>query len=200
MYFLYLYYNRFLINHLILSIALQCIRDIDQVMQSKIHLLMVEKNYYQILGVTSEAEDVVIRAAYRALVQKYHPDKHTGDGITDAKRALLSDQVREIQEAYQVLSNAKARAQYDKQKHFEDANTYVADSALLTQLESVSWNALLDRHPKFKQHFSQLEVRQPEVAREYKTLVLELLSQGMLSRAIRKLSSAKDDKDTININ
>ena len=200
MYFLYLYYNRFLINHLILSIALQCIRDIEQVMQSKIHLLMVEKNYYQILGVTSEAEDVVIRAAYRALVQKYHPDKYASKGISDADRALLSDQVREIQNAYQVLSNASTRAQFDQQMQFEDGNTFVADSALLHQQDSVSWQLLLDRHPKYKEHFSVLEIRQPEIAKEYKTLVLELLSQGMLARAIRKLSSSVDGEDAIDLN
>ena len=33
------------------------------------------KTYYQILGVTPDAEDVVIRAAFKALTQRYHPDK-----------------------------------------------------------------------------------------------------------------------------
>ena len=161
---------------------------------------MLKKNYYQILGVTSEAEDVVIRAAYRALVQKYHPDKYASKGISDADRALLSDQVREIQNAYQVLSNASTRAQFDQQMQFEDGNTFVADSALLHQQDSVSWQLLLDRHPKFKEHFSVLEIRQPEIAKEYKTLVLELLSQGMLARAIRKLSSSVDGEDAIDLN
>ena len=37
------------------------------------------KNLYQILGVLDTAEDIVIRAAYKALAQKYHPDKWSGD-------------------------------------------------------------------------------------------------------------------------
>ena len=37
-----------------------------------------DKTYYQILGVTPDAEDIVIRAAYKALSQRYHPDKFKG--------------------------------------------------------------------------------------------------------------------------
>jgi len=37
------------------------------------------KDYYIILGVLPDAEDVVIRAAYKALVQRYHPDRFKGD-------------------------------------------------------------------------------------------------------------------------
>ena len=37
------------------------------------------KDYYCILGVIKSAEDIVIKAAYRALAQKYHPDKFEGD-------------------------------------------------------------------------------------------------------------------------
>ena len=37
-----------------------------------------EKTYYQTLGVTPDAEDIVIRAAYKALSQRYHPDKFKG--------------------------------------------------------------------------------------------------------------------------
>ena len=42
------------------------------------------KDYYQTLGVLDDAEDIVIRAAYRALAQKYHPDKWRG-GKEEAK-------------------------------------------------------------------------------------------------------------------
>ena len=39
-----------------------------------------QPNHYSILGVATNAEDVVIRAAYRALVQRYHPDKFSNQG------------------------------------------------------------------------------------------------------------------------
>lgn len=65
------------------------------------------KYYYQILGVTPSAEDVVIRAAYKALVQRYHPDKYQGDPA-EATRI-----VQELVEAYSILSDPEKRKTYD---------------------------------------------------------------------------------------
>src|SRR5436189_112912 len=65
------------------------------------------KNYYSILGVLPTAEPVVIRAAYRALSMKYHPDKWSGDKAT-AERMM-----RELNEAYEVLSDEQLRNEYD---------------------------------------------------------------------------------------
>lgn len=64
------------------------------------------KNYYRILGVLDDAEEIVIRAAYRALAQRYHPDKWQGDSAVAAKR------MAEINEAYSVLSDKDKRAEY----------------------------------------------------------------------------------------
>ena len=62
---------------------------------------------YQILGVLEDAEDIVIRAAYKALAQKYHPDKWTGDKITASERMKL------INDAYTILSDPIKRKEYD---------------------------------------------------------------------------------------
>lgn len=62
---------------------------------------------YAILGVLPSAEDIVIRAAYRALSQRYHPDRCPGDK-TEAERRM-----RDINGAYEVLSSAEKREQYD---------------------------------------------------------------------------------------
>jgi curved DNA-binding protein CbpA len=67
-----------------------------------------DKDYYGILGVMPTAEDVVIRAAYRALVQRYHPDRYSGPP-DDAERRM-----KEINEAYAVLSDAEKRKDYDR--------------------------------------------------------------------------------------
>ena len=64
------------------------------------------KDYYAILGVLPTTEDVVVRAAYRALAQKYHPDKN---GEADHHKLMV-----EINEAYSVLSDATKRRQYDE--------------------------------------------------------------------------------------
>lgn len=68
------------------------------------------KDYYAILGVVPSAEDVVIRAAWKALAQRYHPDRVAGDGAEANKR------MAEINEAYNILSNPAQRKAYDKSR------------------------------------------------------------------------------------
>ena len=65
------------------------------------------KDYYKILGVERKASADEIRTAYRKLAMKYHPDKNPGD-----KKA--EDSFKEINEAYQVLSDDQKRARYDQ--------------------------------------------------------------------------------------
>ncbi len=64
----------------------------------------MKKDYYHILGVTKTASEEEIKKAYRKLAHQYHPDKATGN---EAK-------FKEINEAYQVLSDATKRRQYDQ--------------------------------------------------------------------------------------
>ncbi len=65
------------------------------------------KDYYKILGVERKASADAIRSAYRKLAMQYHPDKNPGN-----KKA--EDKFKEINEAYQVLSDAEKRARYDQ--------------------------------------------------------------------------------------
>jgi len=62
------------------------------------------KNYYEILGVAKTASDDEIKKAYRRLAHQYHPDKAGGD----------EKKFKEINEAYQVLSDKIKRTQYDR--------------------------------------------------------------------------------------
>ena len=66
------------------------------------------KDYYSILGVSKEADEVVIRAAYKALAQKYHPDKAPSELKSD-----FSFRMAEINEAYSVLGDSKEKVRYD---------------------------------------------------------------------------------------
>lgn len=63
------------------------------------------RDHYEVLGVSPTSEDVVIRAAYRALMRRYHPDKDPG--------AELSGRALEINAAYAVLGDPGRRARYD---------------------------------------------------------------------------------------
>jgi curved DNA-binding protein CbpA len=65
------------------------------------------KDYYATLGVLPSAEDVVIRAAYKALAQRYHPDRFEGSKDEALRR------MQDINEAYAVLSDAVQRKEYD---------------------------------------------------------------------------------------
>ena len=65
------------------------------------------KDYYKILGVERKASADEIRTAYRKLAMQYHPDKNPGN-----KKA--EDKFKEINEAYQVLSDEQKRARYDQ--------------------------------------------------------------------------------------
>ncbi len=68
---------------------------------------MEYKDYYKILGVERKASADDIRKAYRKLAMQHHPDKNPGD-----KKA--EDKFKEINEAYQVLSDDQKRARYDQ--------------------------------------------------------------------------------------
>lgn len=67
------------------------------------------KDYYAVLGLLPTAELVVIKAAYKALAQRYHPDKFAGD--PEVARAKMA----ELNEAYRVLSNSQRRQALDQE-------------------------------------------------------------------------------------
>jgi curved DNA-binding protein CbpA len=69
-----------------------------------------DKDYYAILQVHPRAEPEVIEAAYRRLSRKYHPDVR---GQADAGQRM-----RELNEAFEILSNPDRRRAYDRQRSF----------------------------------------------------------------------------------
>lgn len=66
-------------------------------------------DYYDVLGVKPGDSADTIKAAYRKLAKKYHPDSNPGDGEAAKKFG-------EIAEAYEVLENADKRKKYDKKR------------------------------------------------------------------------------------
>lgn len=65
-------------------------------------------NYYDILGVSNTATSTEIKKAYKTLVKKYHPDVFEGD------KSVADSKIKQLNEAYEILSNADARAKYDE--------------------------------------------------------------------------------------
>lgn len=69
-----------------------------------------KRDYYEVLGVSKDADEATIKKAYRKLAKKYHPDTNPGDKEAEAK-------FKEASEAYAVLSDSEKRRQYDQFGH-----------------------------------------------------------------------------------
>ena len=71
---------------------------------------MAKKDYYEVLGVSKNADASEIKKAYRKMAIKYHPDKNPDDKESEAK-------FKEAAEAYEVLSHAEKKQRYDQFGH-----------------------------------------------------------------------------------
>ncbi len=71
---------------------------------------MAQRDYYEILGVSRDAEQDVIKKAYRKLAMQFHPDKNPNNPEAEEK-------FKEAAAAYEVLSDANKRARYDQYGH-----------------------------------------------------------------------------------
>src|SRR5258706_4236244 len=72
-----------------------------------------KQDYYELLGVPRKAGAKDIRAAFRKMARKYHPDLNPGDKSAEEK-------FKQLQEAYDVLSDSKKRQMYDQYGFYSD--------------------------------------------------------------------------------
>jgi len=134
----------------------------------------MSQDHYRTLGVIDTAEDIVIRAAYKALIQVYHPDRTTNE----QEKIVYSKKALEINEAYRVLSNHQLRNEYDKERT-SIANDYNSETVNTDEFSKVN-DSLNENWELAKQHansigplFDSLNIISPQLALTFKLVLLE---------------------------
>jgi len=74
---------------------------------------VTKRDYYEILGVQKGADDGVLKTAYRKLALQFHPDRNPNNHEAEEK-------FKEVQEAYDVLSDDKKRKVFDRFGYYND--------------------------------------------------------------------------------
>lgn len=149
------------------------------------------ENLYQTLGVLPDAEDVVITAAYRALAQKYHPDRYSGDPAEAHARMSA------INHSYSILSDKLKRAEYDRSNKNngeapyppdEDAQTDAFRTAL-DQLED-KWMIAASVFPEIKSLRARLATISTMLAFSFVTVLLDTKGFSRSKLLAEKLEQA----------
>ena len=136
---------------------------------------MQSDDYYSTLGVLPDADDVVIKAAYRALAQRYHPDKWTGDA-DEANRRMAA-----LNKAYEVLGNKQSRADYDKSREntgraeFGSKESEGQDEAFNSALNEIEerWAIAVEVFPDLNEYRGRLAKISTALAFDFVMLLLE---------------------------
>jgi len=133
------------------------------------------KDYYAILGVLPSAEAETIQAVYRALSKKYHPD------VSQQNRAEAEEKIREINEAYEILSDASKRKQYDKERgqtesqhskyYEEDVDQKTASQYSDPKIDE-DWKRVSEYYPELEGYRKNLELLSQDLAFTYKVYVI----------------------------
>jgi curved DNA-binding protein CbpA len=132
------------------------------------------RDYYSVLGVLPSTDIIVIRAAFRALAHKYHPDKWRGN------KAESEARMRELNEAYEVLSNDEQRKKYDSQRKQPNDNSFDYDDETMRsafgeaeQVQASDWAIAIDYCPDLSEIHQRLAKTSDKLAFAYRTLLLE---------------------------
>lgn len=108
------------------------------------------KTYYEILEISPKASKDEIKAAFRKLAKKYHPDTNVND-------KTLGEKFREINEAYSVLNDENSRKQYDdklfKSKTGDKENDNAKKSTSNSKKQSDMKSAMENLNIQFKDFF-----------------------------------------------
>jgi curved DNA-binding protein CbpA len=126
-------------------------------------------DYYNVLGLIPGAESVVIKAAYRALTKIYHPDKN--------KDINAGDRIREINAAYEILSDPDKKSKYDKEIENDQNNAnesnFNTKAPFNTDPLEGDWKIATDFHPDLLEQFNVLAKISWRLAFAFKVQLLD---------------------------
>jgi curved DNA-binding protein CbpA len=131
----------------------------------------LNKDYYAILGIVSSADEETIKAVYRLLSKKYHPD------TTKEESEEAAQKIRDINEAYAVLSDKTLRKKYDKERkhnnsshesYYEEETTNEDDYA---DLDS-DWGKAVSYYPVLNERREQLGKFSRDLADTFRLYIL----------------------------
>lgn len=130
------------------------------------------KDYYAILGLAPSAEESVIRAAYRVLAQRYHPDRNHGNE-EEAGRKMA-----ELNEARDVLLDPIKRKNYDEQRGVNnDSDSIFDDESANASHEAdpleEDWQVIVKYYPELAEIDTQLRKISSVLAYSYRVVLLE---------------------------
>ena len=112
------------------------------------------KNFYKILGVIPTAEIIVIKAAYRALSQKYHPDKNRDE------EEKYQQKMQDLNEAYSVLSDEVKKKEYDQEFFRDELGGFEEDLSQDLDGQDIQfendWNEITEYFPDLNDITNQL--------------------------------------------
>ncbi|MBC3539568.1 DnaJ domain-containing protein [Rufibacter sediminis] len=116
----------------------------------------MSKNYYHILGVSSSATSAEIKRAYKRLALKWHPDKNPHDSHAE-------ERFKQVNDAYQVLSDPRRRAAFDLQQQYEQQRRQAQAYATPRYHHTRNPAGFTERHyrqrPKQHTHFSRRDLQ-----------------------------------------
>ena len=135
---------------------------------------MISPDYYATLGVSPDAEDIVIAAAYRALAQRYHPDKLKGGANSHVKMTAIN-------EAFGVLRDPARRAEYDRSHQRSSGGAFGAQDdaeqsgAFADAMNEVDdrWQIATSVYPDIESTRVRLRRFSLQLAFAYVTIILE---------------------------
>lgn len=125
-------------------------------------------NYYKLLGVQPDAEQEIIKAAYKALSKKYHPD------TSSLPKSQAEARMKELNEAFEVLSNPTKRKKYDEES---DSSQYAVDddssiNEALNDYFEEKWAFAIEYFPDLAKYFSELSGVSSSLAQSYRIAII----------------------------